>query len=356
MKGLRFSQESIRGKDLRKVALGFSCIIVLAGVVSAIGIHQHNKQVKASRVNSELVSARKETSKMDREKNDQKRISDLRVLESDFKEYSQKKNQDKEVTDYYAKNISSGRQYFVDRTSKKIQAYTMTKDQLKKINQKDLQTKVDGLNNEREFIEQNKKVVYTTGSYKTFMKSINKLLTPYNKKLLVLNKKAAEDSSKKASSSSSVAAAQASSNSSSTTNNATTSATGQNGSGTSSYTANAGTNNSGYHQTTTSGNSNYSGSTGNTSNYSGNTENSNYNRSTGSTNNYGGGSASTSTTQSNGGGSTQQSTQKSQSNNSGQYETWYDDYGNNKIGVTKDYSDHTTVYDGDGKEMGGFTN
>ena len=332
MEESHFSKKSMKSKDLRNMALGLGTVIVLTGVVAGMGIHQHNKQVEASRINSEMAFARKETSKMNHEKDDQKRINYLRALEKDAKKYSKKKVQDKKVTNYYTWNISSGRKYFVDRTSKRIQACAMSKDQLEKINQKDLQKKVDDLNNEKTFVEQNKKVVYPSDIYDTFTKNINKLLTRYNKKLLALNKKAEEESSKKASlaaQQSSIAAA-ASSSSNSTTNNTATSSAEQNGSGTSSYTANAGTNNGGYNQTTT-----YSGSTGNTSNYS---------DSSGSTSNNGGGStyhaaSSAATT--------------SSSNTGVRTGTWW----NNLDGAKGTYADgvsKSTTYTDSGSELGGF--
>lgn len=197
MKGSRF--ENIKeNNNIKKAALGIGSSVVLFGVIGGGILYNHNKQVRADQINSELAFIRKETNAMKSQKNDQKRINDLSKLEKDFKEYSKKKEQNNKVSDYYETSISSGRQYFTDRTSRRIKNNTLTKDQLKKINQKDLQSKVDALNNEKLFMKQNKGVVYSQDDIKMFGKDIDKLLKQYNEKLNEMKKKADKEKEKEA--------------------------------------------------------------------------------------------------------------------------------------------------------------
>ena len=127
MKGSRF--ENIKeNNNIKKAALGIGSSVVLFGVIGGGILYNHNKQVRADQINSELAFIRKETNAMKSQKNDQKRINDLSKLEKNFKEYSKKKEQNNKVSDYYETSISSGRQYFTDRTSRRIKNNTLTKD------------------------------------------------------------------------------------------------------------------------------------------------------------------------------------------------------------------------------------
>lgn len=195
MKGSRFKNIK-ENNNIKKAALGIGSSVVLFGVIGGGILYNHNKQVRADQINSELAFIRKETNAMKSQKNDQKRINDLSKLEKNFKEYSKKKEQNNKVSDYYETSISSGRQYFTDRTSRRIKNNTLTKDQLKKINQKDLQSKVDTLNNEKSFVKQNKGVVYSSDDIRMFSKNIDALLKQYNEKLNEI-KKAEEEKKKK---------------------------------------------------------------------------------------------------------------------------------------------------------------
>ena len=196
MKGSRFKNIK-ENNNIKKVALGIGSSVVLFGVIGGGILYNHNKQVRADQINSELALVRKETNAMKSQKDDQKRIDDLKKLEQDFKEYSKKKEQSSKVSDYYATSISSGRQYFTNRTSRRIKNNTLTKEQLKKINQKDLQSKADALNNEKLFMKQNKGVVYSSDDIRRFGKDIDALLKQYNEKLNEMKKKADQDKAKK---------------------------------------------------------------------------------------------------------------------------------------------------------------
>lgn len=210
MKGSRF--KNIKdNKNIKKVALGIGSSVVLFGVIGGGILYNHNKQVRADQINSELALVRKETNAMKSQKNDQKRIDDLKKLEKDFKEHSKQKEQNSKVSDYYATSISSGRQYFTDRTSRRIKNNTLTKEQLKKINQKDLQSKADALNNEKLFMKQNKGVVYSSDDIRRFGKDIDALLKQYNEKLNEIKKKADQDKAKKEAEAASSSAANSSS-------------------------------------------------------------------------------------------------------------------------------------------------
>ena len=279
MKGSRFKNIK-ENNNIKKVALGIGSSVVLFGVIGGGILYNHNKQVRADQINSELALIRKETNAMKSQKDDQKRINDLRKLEKEFKEYSKKKEQNTKVSDYYETSISSGRQYFTNRTSRRIKNNTLTKDQLKKINQKDLQSKVDTLNNEKLFMKQNKDVVYSSDDIKMFSKDIDKLLKQYNGKMDELKKKEeekkkkAEEASAAANSSSDVTQSSSDNNSASVAaapnNNTQTSNSqysgnntsnttqtqsynGSNGNSGSSY-SNAGNGGSTYHQTYSGGN------------------------------------------------------------------------------------------------------
>lgn len=262
MKGSRF--ENIKeNNNIKKAALGIGSSIVLLGIITGGILYNHNKQVQADQINSELAFVRKETNAMNSQKNDQKRINDLSKLEKDFKEYNKKKEQNNKVSDYYATSISSGRQYFTDRTSRRIKNNTLTKDQLKKINQKDLQSKVDALNNEKLFMKQNKGVVYSSDDIRLFNKNIDKLLKQYNEKLNEMKKKEEEKKAAEAAS----AAANSSSNvaqSSPNNNPASSVAAASNNNTTASNTNSQYTGNSSNTQT-----QNYNGSNGNGNSYSG---------------------------------------------------------------------------------------
>ncbi|MGN9067590.1 hypothetical protein [Ligilactobacillus agilis] len=265
MKGSRFKNIK-ENNNIKKVALGIGSSVVLFGIIAGGILYNHNKQVRADQINSELALIRKETNAMKSQKNDQKRINDLRKLEKDFKEYSKKKEQNNKVSDYYEASISSGRQYFTDRTSRRIKNNTLTEDQLKKINQKDLQSKVDALNNEKSFMKQNKDVVYSSDDIKMFGKDIDKLLKQYNEKLNEMKKdkeKEAEEASAAANSSSDVAQSSQDNNSS---NGAVAATTNNNTTENSQY---SGTNS--YSNTTSGQTQSYSGSNGNAGNsYNGN--------------------------------------------------------------------------------------
>lgn len=188
MKGSRF--ENIKeNNNIKKAALGIGSSVVLFGVIGGGILYNHNKQVRADQINSELALVRKETNAMKSQKDDQKRIDDLN----------------------YATSISSGRQYFTDRTSRRIKNNTLTKDQLKKINQKDLQSEADALNNEKLFMKQNKGVVYSSDDIRRFGKDIDALLKQYNEKLNEMKKKADQDKAKKEAEAASSSAANSSS-------------------------------------------------------------------------------------------------------------------------------------------------
>ena len=259
MKGSRF--ENIKeNNNIKKAALGIGSSVVLFGVIAGGILYNHNKQVHASQINSELAFIRKETNAMKSQKNDQKRINDLSKLEKDFKEYNKKKEQNNKVSDYYATSMASGRQYFTDRTSRRIKNNTLTKEQLKKINQKDLQSKVDALNNEKLFMKQNKGVVYSPDDIRIFNKNIDALLKQYNEKLNEM-KKAEEDKAKAAAEAASAAANSSSNVAQSSPNNNSASSV-----------ATASNNNTQTSNGQTSGN--YSATSNQTQSYSGNTGNS----------------------------------------------------------------------------------
>lgn len=264
MKGSRF--ENIKeNNNIKKAALGIGSSVVLFGVIAGGILYNHNKQVHASQINSELAFIRKETNAMKSQKNDQKRINDLSKLEKDFKEYNKKKEQNNKVSDYYATSIASGRQYFTDRTSRRIKNNTLTKEQLKKINQKDLQSKVDALNNEKLFMKQNKGVVYSPDDIRIFNKNIDALLKQYNEKLNEM-KKAEEDKAKAAAEAASAAANSSSNVAQSSPNNnpASSVAAASNNNTTASNTNSQYTGNSSNTQTQS-----YNGSNGNGNSYSG---------------------------------------------------------------------------------------
>ena len=79
MKGSRF--ENIRENNIKKAALGIGSSVVLLGVIAGGILYNHNKQVQADQINSELAFVRKETNAMKSQKNDQKRINDLSKLD-----------------------------------------------------------------------------------------------------------------------------------------------------------------------------------------------------------------------------------------------------------------------------------
>lgn len=282
MKDSRF--ENIRENNIKKAALGIGSSVVLLGVIAGGILYNHNKQVQADQINSELAFVRKETNAMKSQKNDQKRINDLSKLEKDFKEYNKKKEQNNKVSDYYATSIASGRQYFTDRTSRRIKNNTLTEEQLKKVSQKDLQSKVDALNNEKLFMKQNKGVVYSQDDIRMFSKDIDALLKQYNEKLGEMKKKeeekkkkeeekkAAEAASVAANSSSNVAQSSSDNNSASSVaatpnNNTSTSNNQYSGNNTSNTTSNQSYNGSNVNSNT--GN-NYNGGSTYHSTYSGN--------------------------------------------------------------------------------------
>ena len=266
MKGSRF--ENIRENNIKKAALGIGSSVVLLGVIAGGILYNHNKQVQADQINSELAFVRKETNAMKSQKNDQKRINDLSKLEKDFKEYNKKKEQNNKVSDYYATSIASGRQYFTDRTNRRIKNNTLTKDQLKKINQKDLQSKVDALNNEKLFMKQNKGVVYSQDDIRMFSKDIDALLKQYNEKLGEMKKKEEEkkkkEEEKKAAEAASVAANSSSNvaQSSSDNNSASSVAATPNNNTSTSNNQYSGNNTS-----NTTSNQSYNGSNGNGNSY-----------------------------------------------------------------------------------------
>ncbi|MGO4954597.1 hypothetical protein [Ligilactobacillus ruminis] len=259
MKGSRF--ENIRENNIKKAALGIGSSVVLLGVIAGGILYNHNKQVQADQINSELAFVRKETNAMKSQKNDQKRINDLSKLEKDFKEYNKKKEQNNKVSDYYATSIASGRQYFTDRTSRRIKNNTLTEEQLKKVSQKDLQSKVDALNNEKLFMKRNKGVVYSQDDIRMFSKDIDALLKQYNEKLGEMKKKEEEKKAAEAAS----AAANSSSNveqSSSDNNSASSVAATPNNNTSTSNNQYSGNNTS-----NTTSNQSYNGSNGNGNSY-----------------------------------------------------------------------------------------
>lgn len=263
MKGSRF--ENIKENNIKKAALGIGSSVVLLGVIAGGILYNHNKQVQADQINSELAFVRKETNAMNSQKNDQKRIDDLSKLEKDFKEYNKKKEQNNKVSDYYATSISSGRQYFTDRTNRRIKNNTLTKDQLKKINQKDLQSKVDALNNEKLFMKQNKGVVYSQDDIRMFSKDIDALLKQYNEKLGEMKKKEEEKKKKEEEKKAASVAANSSSNvaqSSSDNNSASSVAATPNNNTSTSNNQYSGNNTS-----NTTSNQSYNGSNGNGNSY-----------------------------------------------------------------------------------------
>lgn len=342
MKGSRFKNIK-ENNNIKKAALGIGSSVVLFGVIGGGILYNHNKQVRADQINSELAFIRKETNAMKSQKNDQKRINDLSKLEKDFKEYSKKKEQNNKVSDYYETSISSGRQYFTDRTSRRIKNNTLTKDQLKKINQKDLQSKVDALNNEKLFMKQNKGVVYSSDDIKMFGKDIDKLLKQYNEKLNEMKKKADKEKEKEAAaaeeasnvnSSSDVAQSSSASLDQSASNNNTSTSNSQ-------YTGNNTSN------TTSNQTQSYNGSNGNGNSYN----NAGVNGGSTYHQTYSGNSGSGSTTPSN----SQQS--PSNTTNNSNTKTWFDTAGTNPsnrhyVGTTTAGSNYfnveTTTGDGGG--------
>lgn len=308
----------------------------------------HNVEAHASNNHKEALAKVAQLRKvMEAEKDDQKKLNDLKQIEVKYQKYKKEPTSYRKLTNAYQGAIHSGKAYFINKTNKTIQDLTV-KDVNKENDVNGLNKKIKSLQGQLKFVNDNKEAVFTEDNVKNYTKQINGLIKKYQDRVKKLDEQKKNDESKKAEESKK--SEQSSQAAQSSQQNQ---ANGQNQSNNGQSSAVAGGQSQGNGQSSSNGNGSYSNS-GNTNSYSGRS-NSSY--SGNSNRNY----------SSNGGRSNSYSQPSRPSTPSRPANNGNNNYGNGSTHVIandgkghKTNSDVThngnssTVYQ-DGKQQGGFT-
>lgn len=217
----------------------------------------HNVEAHASNNHKEALAKVAQLRKvMEAEKDDQKKLNDLKQIEVKYQKYKKEPTSYRKLTNAYQGAIHSGKAYFINKTNKTIQDLTV-KDVNKENDVNGLNKKIKSLQGQLNFVNDNKEAVFTEDNVKNYTKQINGLIKKYQDRVKKLDEQKKNDESKKSEQSSQ--AAQSSQQNQ---------ANGQNQSNNGQSSAVAGGQSQGNGQSSSNGNGSYSNS-GNTNSYSG---------------------------------------------------------------------------------------
>ena len=217
----------------------------------------HNVEAHASNNHKEALAKVAQLRKvMEAEKDDQKKLNDLKQIEVKYQKYKKEPTSYRKLTNAYQGAIHSGKAYFINKTNKTIQDLTV-KDVNKENDVNGLNKKIKSLQGQLKFVNDNKEAVFTEDNVKNYTKQISGLVKKYQDRVKALDEQKKTDESKKSEQSSQ--AAQSSQQNQ---------ANGQNQSNNGQSSAVAGGQSQGNGQSSSNGNGSYSNS-GNTNSYSG---------------------------------------------------------------------------------------
>lgn len=260
-KHLELSQWSKKKKVTVGVATAAAAVLAVGGVGFA-SMNSHpaaqiaQTEAKASNNHKEQLNKVSELRKqMENEKNDQRKLDDLKKIELKYQKYEKGPDSYRKLTNAYQDAIHSGKAYFLNKTNKTIQDLTV-KDVNKENDVNGLNKKIKSLQGQLKFVNDNKEAVFTEDNVKNYTKQINSLIKKYQDRVKKLDEQKKNDESKKAEQSSQ--AAQSSQQNQ---------ANGQNQSNNGQSSAVAGGQSQGNGQNSSNGNGSYSNS-GNTNSYS----------------------------------------------------------------------------------------
>lgn len=261
----------------KKVTVGVIVAILAVGgagfaIMASHPAPQTNHDVEAHASNNHkeaLAKVAQLRKGMESEKDDQKKLDDLKQIEVKYQKYKKEPTSYRKLTNAYQGAIHSGKAYFINKTNKNIQDLTV-----KDINQENdtdsLNGKIKSLQGQLKFVNDNKKSVFTKDNVKNYTKQINGLVKKYQDRVKQLDEQKESEDAKKNSESDKAAQSSNQAAQSYQSQNQSNNGNSNNGQGSSVVgNQNQGANQNGY-SNDNSGNS-YSGQ----SNYSNNRGNSN---------------------------------------------------------------------------------
>ncbi|MCI1954407.1 MAG: hypothetical protein LKJ37_05455 [Ligilactobacillus acidipiscis] len=256
----------------KKVTVGVIVAILAVGGVAFASMASHpaaqiaQTEAKASNNHKEQLNRVLELRKqMENEKNDQRKLDDLKKIELKYQKYEKGPDSYRKLTNAYQDAIHSGKAYFLNKTNKTIQDLTV-KDVNKENDVNGLNKKIKSLQGQLKFVNDNKEAVFEEDNVKNYTKQINGLIKKYQDRVKKLDEQKKNDESKKAEESKK--SEQSSQAAQSSQQNQ---ANGQNQSNNGQSSAAAGGQSQGNGQGSVNGNSSYRGNSnsGNSNSYSG---------------------------------------------------------------------------------------
>ncbi|GBG93575.1 hypothetical protein LFYK43_00340 [Ligilactobacillus salitolerans] len=195
------------GSSHKKLAVGISGAVVAVLAVGGVGFASMNShpaaqiaqtEAKASNNHKEQLNKVSELRKqMENEKNDQRKLDDLKKIELKYQKYEKGPDSYRKLTNAYQDAIHSGKAYFLNKTNKTIQDLTV-KDVNKENDVNGLNKKIKSLQGQLKFVNDNKEAVFTEDNVKNYTKQINGLIKKYQDRVKKLDEQKKNDESKKA--------------------------------------------------------------------------------------------------------------------------------------------------------------
>lgn len=157
----------------------------------------HDVEAHASNNHKEALAKVAQLRKdMEAEKDDQKKLDDLKQIEVKYQKYKKEPTSYRKLTNAYKDAIHSGKEYFINKTNKNIQGLTV-----KDINQENdtdsLNGKIKSLQGQLKFVNDNKKSVFTEDNVKNYTKQINGLVKKYQDRVKQLDEQKESENAKK---------------------------------------------------------------------------------------------------------------------------------------------------------------
>ncbi|HJE96257.1 MAG TPA: hypothetical protein K8V00_01435 [Ligilactobacillus acidipiscis] len=188
----------------KKVTVGVIVAILAVGGVAFASMTSHpapqtNHDVEAHASNNHkeaLAKVDQLRKDMEAEKDDQKKLDDLKQIEVKYQKYKKEPTSYRKLTNAYQDAIHSGKAYFINKTNKNIQDLTV--EDIDQENDTDsLNGKIKSLQVQLKFVNDNKKSVFTKDNVKNYTKQINGLVKKYQDRVKQLDEQKKNDDAKK---------------------------------------------------------------------------------------------------------------------------------------------------------------
>jgi hypothetical protein len=156
----------------------------------------HNVEAHASNNHKEALAKVAQLRKvMEAEKDDQKKLNDLKQIEVKYQKYKKEPTSYRKLTNAYQGAIHSGKAYFINKTNKNIQNLTV-KD-INKENDKDsLNKKIKSLQDQLKFVKDNQEAIFTENNVKNYGKQISGLVKKYQDRVKALDEQKKNEDAK----------------------------------------------------------------------------------------------------------------------------------------------------------------